>query len=249
MSENTVESTETVETPSKDEFAPFDAMFTVLKAVTDDANADANKKKSLLASAEGKVDEVLNTSDDAKIVAYREQRAKAADQIKAMQERLAEMDSQARKYAESQVPEVDEKTIENLKTSYLAKRQKATDLRKGLLALLGNDEAAFKRALEAYEIVSVISSASGKTSSDATGIVRKRLAEAKVNGESVTDAKGEKTSFTILSNKTGIDGDEIRDAMVKASDFESLKDIPSDTTVSFSLVKGNETYNFEITTK
>lgn len=246
MSENT----ETVENvATKDEFdSAIHPLADLLKGVTDDANADAKKRKTLLASAKGATDEILNESDDEKIVAYRASREKIAAQIKAAQEKIAEMDAQAKAYAETLVPQADEKELEDLRQSYLAKRAKVKTVGGSVLLLLGSDEVAFKRLKDAWGIEDVISSASGKTTSGETGIVRKRLSEATVNGEPIVDNKG-KTSFTLLSSKTGIDGDVIRDAMAKAAGVENVKDIPSETEVSFTVHNEDKAFEFVVTTK
>lgn len=241
MSENT--ETTTVD---KSQFAEYDKLLSTLKAVTDDANADAKRRKSLLADAQGKVDEILNESDDEKMIAYRDRRDVLIAKRDEINAALDEMNAQAKEYAKGIVPEVSEETLKSLQDSFLAKRQKVTALRKAVLVFM--DEEEFNAACEAYGIVNVISSASGKTTSDATGIVRKRLSEATLNGEPVQDSKG-KVSFTTLSNKTGIDGDLIRESMAKAAEVESVKDIPSDTTVDFSIEHDNKTFTFSITTK
>lgn len=242
--------------PSIEEFEDeYGAVARTLKKVTDDANADAKKKKELTSADSEQIDSLLNTSDDEEIAKWREWRTEHAKKIEeaekkiaAAKETLKEADAKAKAKAKSLVKgSVSEDDLKALQESYLLKRKKATALKTSLLVMAG-DEEIVKRILQAYGIVDVISSASGATTSNAGEIVRKRLASSTVNGNPVADKNG-KTSFTYLSQQTGVDGNDIRDAMAKAANVESVKDIDSGVTVDFTITHNDETLNFSVTTK
>lgn len=225
-------------------FAPF---WEVYKNVSSEANALNRTFTDASKNAGEVIDNLLTTSDDEKIVAWRKFDDEIAAKIEAFQKSRDEAKASVKSHAETLVPGVTEVDLDATKSQYLDKRKAANLTGKNILALLGNDEALFKVGIEHYGITEVIGLSRNSQTTGATGIIRKRLASATIDGNDAADAKG-KVSFTSLATALKVDGDVIREAAAKAANVESVKDIPNGTEVKFSVTSGDKTHAVTITT-
>lgn len=250
MTENNAPEVETEEVIDKSEFAQLDGVLSIRKALADDLAKIAAERKSVTGGKDAAIQALLNESDDPVLVKWRKDRDELAEKQKKAQEQQDAWLAAAKKQAESLLPEVDESKVDALREAYLTTKKKVTSMDVTLETLLGSPEQV-ARAKKAYGIVDVTSSVRGnRTTSTGEEIIRKRLASATIDGEQVADKKGKVTFTTLAADKrlAGISGDDLRNAAAKAHGVESVKDIPSETTVTFNVTVGNETREVSITT-
>ncbi|QSJ04804.1 hypothetical protein [Cellulosimicrobium phage DS1] len=252
MSTETVKNAEveTEEVIDKSEFASLDGVLSIRKALADDLAKVAEERKSVTSGKDEVIQKALNESDDPVLVKWRQDRDALAEKQKKAAEQQSEWAEMARKHAESLLPEVDESKVESLRETYLGLKKKVTSMDVTLETLLGSPEAV-TRAKKAYEIVDVTSTVRGnRTTSTGEEIIRKRLSAASIDGEAVADKKGKVTFTTLAADKrlAGITGDDLRNQAAKAHGVESVKDIPAETTVEFSVTVGDKTHKVSITT-
>lgn len=227
-------------------------LFEVYKAEVTDANADAAKIKAAQADKTEAVNTILDTSDDPTIAAWREKNAKMQEQIDAALAKQAEIREAAKVHAQTLLPGADpDFNVEEAKEKFRKKRKEITEKRKALLTFLGNDEEAFKAAMEQFGIVEVVSFRGNSTGGRAKGssnIKRPRITAATVDGNDVSDKNG-KVSFTTLANVLGVDGDQLRSAAFAAAGTDDLSTLDPGTVVSFQVTKGDTTHAVTVTAK
>lgn len=224
-------------------FGPF---WDVYKNVSTEANALQRTYSDASKGQADVIDNLLTESDDEKIAAWRKFDDEIAQKIAAFQKSREEARASVKAHAETLVPTVSEVDLDATKSQYLDKRKAANLTAKNILALLGNDEALFKVGIEHYGITEVIGLGRGAQTTGATGIIRRRLESATVDGEDAADSKG-KVSFTSLATRLKVDGDVIRNAAAKAANVETVKDIPNGSTVEFTVSAGDKTHKVSIT--
>lgn len=222
-------------------YAPFWEMY---KTVASEANDLGTRHREASKSESGAIDGVLKESTDEKVVAWREFDAKISEKISELRAKQDEAKASATEHAKSLLPPAED--TDSLKTEFLAKRKAANLTGKNILALLGDDEDLFNKGVEHYGIVEVIGLSTSAQSKGATGIVRKRIASATVDGETVADSNG-KVSFTTLSQRLKVNGDDIRTAAAAAANVESVRDIPAGAEVSFTVNSGDKSHNVTVT--
>jgi len=236
--------------PSKEEFSDYSGVLDIRKAMADDLAKVVKERKAVTGGKDEAVQTLLNESTDPVLVKIRADKAALAEKQKKAAEQQAEWDALAKKHAESLLPETDEKRVEELRESYLNLKKKTTAMDTTLETLLGSADAV-TRAKQAWEIVDVKSSVRGAASSNGEEIIRKKISAATIDGEPVADKKGNVTFTTLAQDKRlkGLSGDDIRNAAATAHGVDSVKDIPSETTVNFTLTVGNNSHEVSITTK
>lgn len=220
-------------------------MVTLFESVVKAANESAAQYRSLVGSKTDAVTEVLNTSDDERIVQYREWRDKVRAQIEQAQAKLDEQTKAITEYAESLATEGQDVNPDEVKARYLENRSKATKTRNLLAELFG------KEAVDALGIEEVTNLRGTSSTGGATGIKRPRLVSATVNGETVE--KDGKTSFTLLTQHINkehgkIEGSDLRAAAFKAAGTEDLSSLDEGTEVTFTLTV-NSSVGDKTTTK
>lgn len=225
-------------------YAPFWEMY---RTVADEANALSKTYKDATESATTVVDTLLTESNDETLVKWREFDAKIAEKIAALVKQREDAHESAKSHAATLAPAVAEVDLDKVKADYLLKRQAANLTGKNIKALLGNDEALFKAGLEHYGITEVIGLSRNSATVGATGIIRKKIASATIDGADFADGNG-KVSFTSLATKLKVEGSVIRDAASKSAGVDTVKDIPNGTTVSFTIVSGDKSHSVTITT-
>lgn len=230
------------------EFAPI---FQIFKGITTDANSLAAEIRAAKSDKSEAVNTVLDSSDDPVIVEFRTKYEKGMEQIKAAQAKLDELREAAKVHAATLLPGADPNfNVEEKTKEFLEKRKDATQMRKTLERLLGNNEEAMKAAFEEYGIIEVVSL--GRNSfANAKGsgeIKRPRITAATVDGENVADSKG-KVSFTVLANNLGVDGVHLRKAAFAAAGTDDLSTLEPGTVVSFQITKGDKVHAVTVTAK
>lgn len=234
--------------------SPFDR----LKSVVESANAIGQRLIAVNSDKSEAINAILDTSDDPALVAFREAYAKGLAQIEAAQAKLAANKESAKAHAATLLPEADaDFDKEKAQAEFLTLRREATNIRKALELILGED--AVKEGIESNGITEVVSV--GKTrgaSKGASGIVRPRISAASVNGKDVseTDKKGNvKTSFTLLTKalnssfENKVTGEIVREAAFSAAGTKDLSSLPAGTVVDFVVNVGDESAQVSITTQ
>lgn len=226
-----------------EKYAPF---FTTLKGAADEANAARTKYKDLTKNSSEAIQGAINDSDNEDLVKFRAFRDQATAKIAEIQAKLDEATATANKIASTLVKTADASEVEAAKSAYLDARAAARKVSEAIKALL-SDEEAFKAGVEHYGIVEVVGLGTNSTTTGASGIVRKRLATATVDGKPFADSNG-KVTFTNLATHLKADGQALRDAAAKSANVESVRDIPAGASISFAIVVGDKTHQVTITT-
>lgn len=240
MSEN-VTTEETIVVPTA-----FDAMFTMLKAQVEEANAIGEKVKTATTTSKTAIDQIINESDDETLVSYRESVEKAQAAIKAAQEKLDAKRKAAEEHAKTLIPGVgDGFDVDAAKAEFLEKRKVITSMKTALKGLLGNDEKVLDAGLTKFNISEVIGLTRGGTTGGGTGAKKPRLASAVVDDLPVANKEG-KTSFTTLAQHLKADVNELKNAAFKAAGTDDFKTIQGQE-VSFSFKVGDKTHNVVLT--
>lgn len=211
-------------------YAPF---WEVLKAKATEANKARSDYRAATEGVEEAIARFLNESDDAKVAEFRTYRDKVQEKIAALQAGLSEAESTMTKYASENVAQSDV-NADALKEKYTSLRAVTNATEKNIALLLGGDEALLKAGMDHYGIEQVIGIGRTATSKGDTGIIRKRIASATIDGKDVKDSNG-KTTLTILAQRLKIDGADLREAYAKAASVESVKDIPNGATHTFKV--------------
>lgn len=245
MSEN-VETTEVVLSDAeKAQFEMLRPMFEGLKAVTDSANEQAVKIRTATSGKEDALATVLNTSEDADIVAFRAKYAAGEAARKKIEEQLAELKTAISKHAETLLPGVaDGFNIEEERKDFMSKRRDATVMGGATLVLLQNNEALKKKAYDYFGITEVTSLGRNGSTSGA-GAKRPRISSATINGEKFEDSKGNVT-FTSLSAHIGAEVNDLRTAYLKAAGTENTEELKGKE-VSFVFQVKDKSLNLVLT--
>lgn len=222
-----------VPAPTKEEFAAQDGVLRVLAASAANAKEHAEKRHALTTGRDEVVRSILDTSDDPVIVKAREENANLKERIAKANEMVKANEEAALAQADSLVPASNKEEAEKHRVAYLEAKREVKAIEDTLAILLGSTEQV-ARAKEAYGIVSVVSSPSGKTASDGEQIFRKKISSVTIDGEVFADSKG-KVSFTTLSSKLGVKGDTLRELAVKAGGKSVIADFAADETVAFTV--------------
>lgn len=216
------------------------------------ANEIATEVKAARSKPEEALAAILDTSDDANIVKWRE--ADKAGRAK-IAEAIAKLDAQREavaEYAKTLLPTAAEGfDIEARTKAFIAERAAANTLRKALLTLVHNDQERLTRLLDAAGVVEIVSlgkDSTGGKAKGATGIRRPRITAATVNGETLADGNG-KVSVSFIASHLGIDGDVIRKAMFTAAGTEDLSSLDAGTEVAFTVHKGDDAFDIVVTAK
>jgi hypothetical protein len=213
-------------------YAPF---WDVLKAKAQEANAARSQYKAATEGVEEAVARFLNESEDPKVAEFRTYREKVQEKIAALTAGLSEAESTMTKYASENVASSDV-NADSLKEKYTSLRAVVNATEKNIALLLGGDAALLKAGMAHYGIEQVIGIGRTATSTGDTGIIRKKISAATIDGADVKDSNG-KVTFTILASRLKTDGADVREAAAKAAGVESVKDIPNGQTVTFNVGK------------
>lgn len=230
-----------------EKFEAFDPFWKVFKVVTDEANALRDKYRALTAKKDDLLKVALESGTDEKVNRYAAFVEAEEAKVKAAQERIKEAKATITTYLSGENAEASKEQVEALKTEFLEKRKAAHLTGQNIKALLGNDEAAYKAGVEAYEVKDVGNLGGGQAKGGTGDIVRKRLASATIDGKPFADAKG-KVTFTTIASHLKASGNDLRDLAAKAAGVENVRDIPNGTTVSFNVTEGDTTHTVTITT-
>lgn len=226
---------------------PYEGIFLTLKAQAEKANALSTTYQNATKGQAGILDNLLTSSEDEKIVQWRTWDSQIAAKIAELTAKQSEGKASVKAHAQTLVPSLTEIDLDATKSALLTERSVITQVSKALKALLGHDEVAYKAGIELYGITEIIGVSKSSITVGASGIIRKRIAGATIDGASAADEKG-KVSFTTLATALDVKGEVIRDAAAKAGNVDSVKDLPNGTTVSFTIVSGDKTHTVTITT-
>lgn len=221
------------------DYTAFNFLFELAAKASKEGNAH---REAYVAATSGKdeaIQSVLNTSDDKKVAEYRDYVARGQAQIEKIQRQLAEAREGILEHAESLAAVSQNGNPDEIKAQYLESRRQYTDAMDTIKSFL-KDEAEIAKGVEAHKIAPVVGLGKGASAKGATGIVRPRIASAKIDGEAFADAKG-KVTFTQIANRLGIENAEFTKAAFAAAGVESWSDLDPETEVSITLtVKGKE---------
>lgn len=189
------------------------------------------------------VKSVLDTSDDAKIVKFREGRAALLEQIETIQAKITNGEAMIKEYAEKLVPGVDADFDKDAETKkFIAARKTANDARKALLNFVSEEDlAAAEKELGIVPIVSLRGTGKAGSSGGATGVKRPRISAATMNGTSVwkKGSDDSKVDFTSLAVAAKSDADTLKNAAFEAAGTKDLNSLEAGSTVSFTVGENN----------
>lgn len=219
-------------------------------ALVSDANALAARIKAANSDPSEAVKAVLASSDDKRVVEYREKRGKAEAQIEKLQSFLTELEESVQDIALSLLPTAsDDFDVEAATKEFLAKRAEVTALKKAIGTIVGTEalEAALKDA-GVSEVVSLRGTRSGVGSSSP----RPRISSATVNGEKVADEKGNVTFGSLTAylsevSESKVDADYVKGAALSAAGTRDFGSLSPETEVSFGLKIGEKDYAIVVT--
>ena len=213
----------------------------LLKADIEAANLIGRKIQAATSDVDASISAIIASSDDEKIVGYRDNVAKVQEQIATLQAKLTNGEANVKEYARTLVPGVDPTfDPEAAKKEFISLRAAAHKRRQALEAVFGED--AIKQAMEEEKIVEVISlkGTGVAKAAGSTGIKRPRIATATVNGEKVAKPDG-KVDFTFLGKSLGTDADALKALAFTAAGTDDLNSLTAGTEVSFSVTVGDKT--------
>lgn len=217
-------------------FAPHVTVLAqALKAYAVSANEKATRIKAATSGEDEAVKAILNSADEPTIVRWRNAAAQWEEVKRQNEAKIAEARAAAEEAAKSLAAENAggaDFNVEDATKEFLAERQNATLMRKTILALLGNDEAALQSLYEAEGITEVVS-LRGSTTKGAKGVLKPRLASASVDDKAV-----EPSTFTMLAKTLGLPLDDVRKAAQNAAGVEDLREKAGET-ISFSVQVGS----------
>lgn len=180
----------------------------------------------------------LDTSDDKKIVAYREGRAKILAEIENLQERLTAGETAISEYAEDKIPGVDPDFDKEAATEEFLKRRKAAHAaRNALLNFVSEEElSAAEKELGIVPVVSLRGKKGTRLGGGGTGVRRPRISAATVDGQDVwkKGKEGEVVDFTTLANVLKSSADDVKKAAFEAAGTEDLNSLEPGTKVPFT---------------
>lgn len=192
------------------------------------------------------VKSLLQTSDDPKIVKFREVKATIEEQIETLKAKIYNGEAAIKEHAESLVTPVEEGfDLEAAMKEFLEKRRAATATKNAILAF-GITEEQLSEALKEKGVPTEIIRVGGKgggSKGGGTGVRRPRISAATLNGESVwkKGAEGEKVDFTSLAAAAKSDADTLKKAAFTAAETEDLNSLEAGTVVSFTVGDDNFT--------
>jgi hypothetical protein len=227
------------------EFAPF---FGILKKVADEANGIRTEYVSVTGKTDSLVKAAFEDDSNEEVKKYKAYAEKIDAQIASLKEKKDEAKATIVKAIVGDVKSASADEVKAMREKFLAKRKTFNNTKGNILDLLDGDEVALKAGLEAFEIVDLPNLGGGQSASSTGDIVRKRLSAGSYNGTDAADNSG-KVTFTTLAEKSGLEPSVIREAAASAANVGNVRDIPSGTTVDFTVTVDGTNHEFSVTAK
>ena len=207
------------------------------KTAVENANVVGMKIKAAKSDKSESVKALIDSSDDAQIVKFREGRAALQEQIETLQAKITNGEAKIRDYAETLLPGVEaDFNLEEETKKFVTLRKIAHDAESALKAFGVTDEqmAEARKELGIVEVINLRGTGTRKGGS--TGNVRRpRIATATVNGEAVfSDKEKTKVDFTGLAKFLKTDAETLKAEAFKAAETEDLNSLPGGTEVSWT---------------
>lgn len=216
----------------------------IWKTAVEDANALGLKIQAATANQDDQVKAVLDTSDDAKVVKFREAKAKVLEQIETLKAQVTNAEANIKEHARTLLPSFDaDFNVEEAKKEFAAKRKNANDARKALLMFV--DEETLNKVAQEHGIVEVVSVRGTGVAKGQTGIRRARLSSATHNGNVVE--KDGKVDFTLLAKESKVSADDLKAAAYKAAGTDDLNSLGGGAVVNFTV--GDNQFSVTISDK
>lgn len=218
-------------------------MFLMLKAKADAANAIHARYVLATSGKDEAVASFLTTSDDPKVVAFREYETKARERMEQIKAELERNSEGMREYALASVNVETDVDPDAAQKDFLAARKEAFAATKALVTFVGED--LYTQGIEKFGITEVQSLRKGGKTTGATGVKRPRIESATVNGEAL-----DKATFTEIAKRTNVSLDDFRTAAFQAAGTDDIMSLPENTTVSLSVTdKDGKSYDVTFTPK
>lgn len=206
------------------------------KVIADNTNNLATQIKAATQGADALYEGILTTSDDERLVKFREWLKVTTEQIENAKREVEKNRAAALEIAKTlNVESTENFNVEDAKAEFMIGRQSATALRKALLGALGNDEAALAALIEKNGIVEVQSLRVGGKTTGATGVRKPRLVSAEIDGARFPEDETKNPTFTTLAKELSVDVEVLKAAAFKAAETDDLMALPEGTKVSFDL--------------
>lgn len=218
-------------------------MFLMLKAKADAANAIHARYVLATSGKDEAVASFLATSDDEKVLKFREYESQIRAMIEKAKADLENAQEGMREYALANVNVDSDIDPDAESKKFLDARKEAFAATKALVTFVGED--LYKEGIEKFAITEVQSLRKGGKTTGATGVKRPRIESATVNGETL-----DKATFTEIAKRTNVSLDDFRTAAFKAADTEDIMSLPEGTVVSLSVTdKDGKSYDVTFTPK
>lgn len=218
-------------------------MFLMLKAKADAANAIHARYVLATSGKDEAIASFLTTSDDAKVVSFREYETQARARIEQIQADLERNREGMREYALANVNVETDVDPDAAQKDFLAARKEAFAATKALVTFVGED--LYTEGIEKFGITEVQSLRKGGKTTGATGVKRPRIESATVNGEAL-----DKATFTEIAKRTNVSLDDFRTAAFQAAGTDDIMSLPEGTTVTLSVTdKDGKSYDVTFTPK
>lgn len=229
MSENTTSTTATV-------MPTIDPLAMLIERINE-ANDLGRKIQAARSDRTAAISSVIETSNDPKVVKFREIRAKVLEQIETYKAQIVNAEALIKEHAETLIPGVDaDFDVDKATEKFTALRKAAHTTRVALEAFVPAetlDEVLQSRGVA--EIVSLRGTGVNKGGAKgATGVKRPRISAATYNGEAVTKKDGT-IDFTALGKASDVTADDLKVAAFAAAGTEDLNSLDAGTVVAFEI--------------
>lgn len=218
-------------------------MFLMLKAKADAANQIHARYVLATSGKDEAVASFLTTSEEPKVLEFREYESKARATIEKIQADLERNREGIREYALTQVNVETDIDPDAAQKDFLAARKEAFAATKALVTFVGED--LYTQGIEKFGITEVQSLRKGGKTTGATGVKRPRIESATVNGETL-----DKATFTEIAKRTNVSLDDFRTAAFQAAGTEDIMSLAEGTVVTLSVTdKDGKSYDVTFTPK
>lgn len=170
----------------------------------------------------------LATSEDEKVVQFREYEAKVSEAIAKMTSDLESAKESVKAYALENVQtdtDIDPKAAQD---AFLEARKDAHAKSKALIAFVGQE--LYDQGVEQYGITEVQSLKRGGKTTGATGVKRPRVLSATVNGVDV-----DKPTFGLIAKACNVSLDDFRTAAFAAAGTDNIMSLAEGTVVNLTV--------------
>lgn len=209
-------------------FNPFDQLVEAIET----ANGLLVKIQAATGNQDDQIKAVIETSDDAKLVKYRESKRELEEQIETLQAKLANGNASVKEYAKTLLTDTSDLDVEAAKKEAAAARKKATDIRKVLVQFASEEEVAAE--LERLGVPELKSVRGSGVKGSATGVKRPRISAATVDGETVAKPDGG-VDFSFLAKELKTNANDLKSAAFAAAGTDDLNSLEAGTEVTFTV--------------